>query len=181
MELTGKNALIIAGPDFEDRELFYPFYRLLEAGATVKIAGLGEKTYKGKFGIPVEVNGSCEQFVKDGWDAVIIPGGWAPDKIRANQAALDIVRKAAKEGAVIGAICHAGWVLASADVIRGKTVTSYKNIQDDMTNAGANWVDREVVVDGNIVTSRTPSDLPAFCRELVNAVKTAKIPAGAKT
>lgn len=175
MELAGKNVLIFVGPDFEDRELFYPHYRFLEAGAIVKIAGLGEKTYKGKYGIPVTVDGNCEDFVSQKWDAVIVPGGWAPDKIRANQAALEIVRKASKEGAVIGAICHGGWVLASADVVNGKTVTSYKNISDDLKNAGAKWVDQEVVVDGGLVTSRTPADLPAFCREAIKAMKATKV------
>src|SRR6516165_7690820 len=87
MELSGKRVLIFAGPDFEDRELFYPLYRFLEAGATVKVAGLGEKTYKGKYGLPIEVDGICADFVKESWDAVVIPGGWAPDKIRANNEA----------------------------------------------------------------------------------------------
>ena len=175
MDLSGKQVLIFAGPDFEDRELFYPLYRFQEAGATVKVAGIGEKSYKGKYGIPIEVNGQCQDFVKDHFDVVLVPGGWAPDKIRANDAALEIVRKAAKDGAIIGAICHAGWVLASADVIRGKKVTSYKNIKHDMINAGADWVDQEVVVDGNIITSRTPADLPAYCRELITATKNAKV------
>src|ERR1700735_678268 len=118
MELSGKKVLILAGPDFEDRELFYPLYRMQEAGASVKIAGIGEKTYKGKYGVPVEVDGSTKDFVKQNWDAVFIPGGWAPDKIRANEAALEIVRKTMKSGGVVAAICHAGWVLSSADVVR---------------------------------------------------------------
>ncbi|HEY9678332.1 MAG TPA: type 1 glutamine amidotransferase domain-containing protein [Drouetiella sp.] len=175
MELTGKNVLIFIGPDYEDRELFYPYYRFLEAGATVKIGGLGEKTYKGKYGVPMNVDGNCEDFVSQKWDAVVVPGGWAPDKIRANKAALEIVKKTVSQGAVVGAICHGGWVLASADVVRGKKVTSYKNISDDLIHAGAKWVDEEVVVDGGLVTSRTPADLPAFCREMVNAMKLAKV------
>jgi protease I len=170
MDLKGKKVLIIAGPDFEDRELFYPQLRLLEAGANVVIAGIGEKTYKGKYGIPINVDGQCEEFVKDSFDAVIIPGGWAPDKIRANKAAIEIVKRACASKAVVAAICHGGWVLASADVIRGKKVTSYKNIQDDLINAGAEWLDAEVVVDGGIITSRTPADLPAFGREIIKTL-----------
>lgn len=177
MELAGKKVLIFAGPDFEDRELFYPLYRFREAGATVKIAGLGEKTYKGKYGVPVEVDGVCADFVKDTWDAVVIPGGWAPDKIRGNHEALEIVRKTAKNGNVVAAICHGGWVLASADVVKGKTVTSYINIKDDLIHAGAIWVDKEVVVDSGLVTSRKPDDLPAFCREAIKLMQKTKVPA----
>ena len=175
MELVGKRILILAGPDFEDRELFYPLYRMQEAGATVKIAGLGEKTYKGKYGVPIEVDGAATDFLSENWDAVFIPGGWAPDKIRADQAAIEIVRKASKQGAVIAAICHAGWVLASADIVRDKTVTSFINIKDDLIHAGAKWVDKEVVVDGNLVTSRKPADLPAFCREVIKLLAKTKV------
>ena len=177
MELKDKQVLIFAGPDFEDRELFYPLYRFLEAGAIVKIAGLGERTYKGKYGVPVEVDGSCEDFAKQSWDIVLAPGGWAPDKIRMNSAALEIVRKTLKEGGVAAAICHGGWVLASADVVKGKKVTSYKAIKDDLIHAGAQWSDQEVVVDGGIVTSRMPSDLPAFCREIIKVASKTKVPA----
>jgi protease I len=177
MELRGKQVLILAGPDFEDRELFYPLYRFQEAGATVKVAGIGERNYKGKYGVPIEVDGSAEEFQSKNWDAVIIPGGWAPDKIRANQAALAIVQKAMKQGNVVAAICHAGWVLTSADVVKGKTVTSFENIKHDLIHAGATWVDKEVVVDGNLVTSRKPADLPAFCRETLKLLQKAKVPA----
>ena len=175
MELNGKKALIIAGPAYEDRELFYPYYRYLEAGATVKVAGIGEKTYTGKYGVPVEVDGQCEEYLNEKWDLVVIPGGWAPDKIRANQAALDIVKKAVKNNALVASICHGPWVLASAGVVKGKKVTSYKNIKDDLVNAGANWVDEEVVVDENIITSRTPADLPAFCRATIKQLELLKV------
>ncbi|CAM6000449.1 unnamed protein product [Sphagnum balticum] len=176
MELSGKHILILAGPDFEDRELFYPFYRFQEAGATVRVAGIGEKTYKGKYGLSIDVDGQCEDYVGKHFDLVLIPGGWAPDKIRGNEMALDIVRKASREAAV-AAICHAGWVLASADVVGGKTLTSYGNIKDDLINAGAQWVDQEVVVDGNLITSRKPDDLPAFCREIIKLLASTKVPA----
>lgn len=174
MELQGKNVLIIAGPDFEDRELFYPYYRFLEAGATVRIAGLGEKTYKGKYGVPIDVDGNCQEYAKQRWDLVVVPGGWAPDKIRVNDSALEIVRNTIKAGGIVAAICHGPWVLASAGVVNNKKVTSYKGIKDDLTNAGAKWVDQEVVIDGGVVTSRTPADLPAFCRETLKQMQLAK-------
>lgn len=178
MELKGKKVLIIAGPDFEDRELFYPQLRLTEAGATVKIAGIGERSYKGKYGLPVEVHAQCEELAfKETFDCVIIPGGWAPDKIRANNAALEIVRHTMKQGGVVASICHGPWVLASAEVLRGKKVTSYKNIKDDLVHAGAHWSDEEVVVDGNLVTSRTPADLPAFCREIIRVMSRSAVTA----
>lgn len=177
MELKGKKVLIFAGPDFEDRELFYPMYRFQEAGADVKVAGLGEKTYKGKYGLPVEVDGRCEDFLSQTWDIVVVPGGWAPDKIRMNEAALDIVRNTVKNRGVVSAICHGGWVLASADVVNGKKVTSYSAIKHDLIHAGADWVDREVVEHDGIVTSRTPADLPAFCREIIRVATKGKVTA----
>jgi protease I len=177
MELNGKKVLILAGPDFEDRELFYPLYRLQEAGATVKVAGLGEKIYKGKYGVPIEVDGNTQNFVKENWHAVIIPGGWAPDKIRADQEALEIVSQATKKSNIVAAICHGLWVLASANVLQGKTVTSFVNIKDDLIHAGARWIDQEVVIDGNLITSRKPSDLPAFCREIIKLLAKVKIAA----
>ena len=180
MDLKDKKVLIFAGPDFEDRELFYPLYRFREEGATVKVAGLpNESVHTGKYGIPVTVDGDYGFFVNEHWDCIVVAGGWAPDKVRMNHCALEIVRKTLEAGGVASAICHGGWVLASADVIRNRTLTSYKAIKDDMTNAGANWVDEEVVVDnsskGTVVTSRTPDDLPAFCKTLVGLM--AKTPA----
>jgi protease I len=170
LPLNGKRVLLIVGPDFEDREVFYPQLRMQEAGAQVTIAGIGEKTYTGKYGLPITVDGNTEQYANEAWDAVIIPGGWAPDKIRMNEAALNIVRSADKRGAVVAAICHGGWVLASAEVVSGRKVTSFKAIKDDLIHAGGQWSDAEVVVDKNLVTSRTPADLPAFCREMIGVL-----------
>ena len=177
MELKGKNVLIFAGPAYEDRELFYPLYRFQEAGATVKVAGIGEKRYEGKYGVPVDVDGQAEDFKGTKWDIVVVPGGWAPDKIRMNEAALAIVRDTLKAGNIVAAICHGPWVLASAGVVNGRTVTSYKAIKDDLTHAGAKWVDREVVEDGGIITSRTPADLPAFCGEIIRVAQGSKVTA----
>lgn len=177
MEFKGKKVLIFAGPEFEDSELMYPYYRFQEGGAEVKVAGLGEKEYKGKKGITVETDGQYEDFVNQAFDLVVIPGGWLPDKVRMNAAALEIVRKACKSGSIVAAICHAGSVLASADVVNGKKVTSYRSVKDDLVHAGAKWEDAEVVVDGNIVTSRTPADLPAFCREIGKLLTRTAVPA----
>lgn len=175
MELTGKRILLFAGPDFEDREMLYPYYRFQEAGAQVTVAGLGERSYKGKCGVPIECDGTYADCVNEAFDALIIPGGWAPDKIRMDDSALAIVRKAVQRGAVVGAICHAGWVLTSADVVRGREVTSYIAIKDDLIHAGAHWVDEAVVVDGALVTSRKPDDLPAFCKAIIQLM--AQVPA----
>jgi len=175
MLLKGKKALIVAGPDFEDRELFYPYYRLLEEGVEVKIAGIGDRQYKGKYGVPIEVDGQCEEFTGEVFDAVIIPGGWAPDKIRANEAALEIVADTFKKGGVVSAICHGPWVLASAEILNGRKVTSYKNIRHDLIHAGAAWSDAEVVVDGNLITSRTPADLPAFMTAIVKQMQLTRV------
>lgn len=172
--LNDKQVIIMIGPGFEDREVFYPLYRLVEAGAKVTLAGLGETTYTGKYGIPLDMDGNFDQFENNSWDAVIIPGGWAPDKIRMSSAALNIVRYAHKRGDVIAAICHGGWVLASAEVVENRQVTSFKAIRDDMIHAGAKWVDEPVVVDGNLVTSRMPSDLPYFCREIITLMSKVK-------
>lgn len=167
-ELAGKRVLVLAGPGFEDAELLYPYYRLLEAGAEVKIAGLGDAVYKGKHGYPVTVDANVEDVVVGHWDGVVIPGGHAPDKLRMSEAVKTIVGKAMAAGNVVAAICHAGSVLVSAGVLADKKVTSYRSIKEDLQNAGATWVDDSVVVDGGLITSRTPADLPAFCRAIVN-------------
>lgn len=167
LPLASQRVLLFAGPDFEDAELIVPYYRLLEAGAEVKVAGLGDRVYKGKHGYPMPTDGTAEDFVVGHWDMVVIPGGWAPDKLRMNEAVLTIVRHAVERGCPVGAICHGGWVLASANVIKGRRVTGYRAIRDDMVNAGGLWEDSDVVVDGPIITSRTPADLPAFCRALI--------------
>lgn len=167
--LTGKTILLPLGPDFEDREVVYPLYRLREEGATVVLAGIGEAQYKGKYGIPLAVEAQCDDVVNQHWDAVIVPGGWAPDKMRMNQGLLAIVRRvAAQPRGVVAAICHGGWVLTSADVVRGRKVTSYIAIKDDMVHAGGHWEDAEVVVDEPLVTSRKPDDLPAFCKAIIH-------------
>jgi protease I len=152
-------------------ELWVPYYRMKEEGAEVKVVGSkGAQSYPSKHGYPVTVDVQAESVSAVEFDAVIIPGGYAPDLMRRSPAMVKLVREAFQHGKVVAAICHAGWMLASARVLEGKTATSFFAIKDDVINAGATWVDQEVVVDGNLITSRKPDDLPAFCREIVNAL-----------
>jgi deglycase len=168
--LEGKKVLILAGPEYEDMELQYPRYRLAEAGAQVTIAGIGEKTYFGKKGVPVDVDTQVTDVRSGDFDALVIPGGYAPDKIRRVPEALDIVREMNDQGKTIGFICHAGWVPISAGVLKGRRVTCVSAIKDDVVNAGAEYVNEPVVVDGNFVTSRTPEDLPVWLPALIDRI-----------
>jgi protease I len=171
MSLKGKRIAILAENLYQEMELWVPYYRLKEEGAEVKVVGAGGATsYASKHGYPVNVDAQADAVSAVEFDAVIVPGGYAPDMMRRHEAMVRLVREAAQHGKVVAAICHAGWMLASADVVRGKEVTSFFSIKDDMVNAGARWVDRDVVVDGTLITSRRPDDLPAFCREIVRAL-----------
>jgi protease I len=171
MTLKGKRVAILAENVYQEMELWVPYYRLKEEGADVKIVGAdGAKSYTSKHGYPVNVDVQVDAVSAADFDAVIVPGGYAPDMMRRHEAMVRLVREAAQKGKVVAAICHAGWMLASAGIIKGKKVTSFFSIKDDMINAGAKWVDEEVVVDGPIITSRKPDDLPAFCREIVHAL-----------
>lgn len=174
MGLQGKRIAILAENLYQEMELWVPYYRLKEEGATVRIIGTGTaKTYTSKNGYPVNVDEPADEVKGTDFDAVVIPGGYAPDLMRRSAAMVRLVRDAFDAGKVVAAICHAGWVLCSAGVLRGKTATGFFSIKDDMVNAGARFVDQEVVVDGNLITSRKPDDLPAFCRELVAALEKA--------
>jgi len=171
MSLGGKRIAILAEADFEDLELWYPAIRMREAGAEVVIVGSGSsETYKGKHGLPVEVDIPIEQAKIEDFDAVIVPGGWAPDRLRRYPAILAFVKSLFEAGKVVAAICHAAWVPISAGILKGKTMTCVAAIKDDCINAGATYVDQAVVVDGNLITSRTPPDLPDFCREIIKAL-----------
>ncbi len=171
MKLKGKRIAILAEDLYQELELWYPLLRFREEGAEVVVVGSGSsKVHTGKYGYPVQVDKSAKDVKADQFDAVIIPGGYAPDRMRRHPAMVSLVRDAAQKGKVVAAICHAGWMLASAEVIRGKTVTAFFAIKDDLVHAGANFVDQEVAVDGNLITSRKPEDLPAFCRAILNAL-----------
>jgi protease I len=171
MSLRGKKVAVLVEKAYEDLELWYPYYRLKEAGAEVHLVGPeGGETYPSKHGYPAKAEKGAGSVHARDVDAVVIPGGYAPDHMRRSQALVALVREAAQGGKVVAAICHAGWMLCSADVIRGKRVTSFDAIKDDMKNAGGHWIDEEVVRDGNLITSRKPADLPAFMRAVVEAL-----------
>ncbi|MFO8064276.1 MAG: type 1 glutamine amidotransferase domain-containing protein [Spirochaetota bacterium] len=171
MDLKGKSVLTLVHYDYDDLEFWYPKLRLEEEGANVEVAGeKATTTYTGKKGIPAmsEIDfGSADPAT---YDALVIPGGWAPDKIRRFDEVLSIVKTMNAQGKIIGIICHAGWVLVSAGVLEGKRVTSTPGIKDDMMNAGATWVNEPVVVDGNLVSSRRPPDLPGYMRAFIEQV-----------
>jgi protease I len=172
MELKGKRVAVLAENMYQELELWYPLLRFREAGAEAFVVGTGSAdTYTSKVGYPVEVDVKAEDVSSDDIDAVIIPGGYAPDLMRRYPAMVSLVREAFLQGKVVAAICHAGWMLASADVLKGKKATCFFAIKDDLVNAGAIYVDAEVVRDGNLVTSRMPSDLPAFCRTIIEALQ----------
>ncbi len=167
------NLIVILVEDgFRDEELIYPYYRFKEAGYTVKIVGPEkQRQYKGKFGLPVQSDLTPSEVKTNEVAVVIIPGGFAPDKMRINKEMVKLVKDANSKCKIIGAICHGGWMLVEANIIRGKNVTGYKAIATDLINAGGNYIDKEVVVDDNIVTSRIPDDLPAFCRDILELLK----------
>jgi len=172
MELKGKSVAVLAADLYNEYELIYPYYRLLEAGARVLVVGAGDaKSYKSKVGLPVSVDAAVDEVSVDDFDGVVIPGGFAPDFMRRTPAMVEFVRQMHLGGKVVAAICHAGWMLASAEILQGRTVTSFFAIKPDMVHAGANWIDEECVVDGKLITARTPADLPAFMRAVVAALK----------
>jgi protease I len=170
MRLLGKKVLCFVEAEFEDLELWYPVLRLREEGAEVHIAGPRKEVYKGKYGVPVQADLSLDEVDPDAYDGILVPGGWAPDKLRRYPKVLETIRRAHEAGKPIGQICHAGWVLISAKILSGKRVTSTPGIRDDMENAGAIWVDEPVVVDGNIVSSRRPPDLPAYAKAFADVL-----------
>jgi protease I len=167
-KLEGRNILLFAEDLYEDLELWYPYYRLIEEGAKATIASPEIKQYRGKNGYPLKPDITVDQVTVDSFDILVIPGGYAPDKLRRYEKVLQLTREFHSAGKVIAFICHAGWVPISAGILKGKNVTAFRAIKDDIVNAGAIYHDKDVVVDGNLITSRTPADLPAFCRAIID-------------
>lgn len=169
-QLEGKKIAILIEQTYEDLEAWYPYLRLKEAGAETFFVASEKKEYTGKHGYPVIPQFSIDQVSNREFDAIVIPGGFAPDYMRRVPAMVELVKRIYDEKKVVAAICHGGWMLVSAGILKGKTATSFFAIKDDMVNAGAEWVDEEVVRDGNVITSRKPEDLPIFCRTIIETL-----------
>jgi protease I len=172
MRLQGKKVAYFVELEFEDLEFWVPRMRLEEEGAQVTVIGTGsQKEYRGKHGLTATPDTTADKVSAADFDAVVVPGGWAPDKLRRYPAVLKIVREADQAGKIVGSICHAGLVLVSAGVIKpGHKATGSVGIKDDLVNAGAQWVDESAFRDGNQVWGRVVADIPNFCRELVDAI-----------
>ena len=172
MSLSGKRVLIFAANYYEELELWYPKIRLEEEGASTIVAGVGDKTYHGKRGsYPVTVDAQVDELAAKEFDGLVIPGGYAPDTLRRSAKVLSLTREIFEAGKPVAFICHAGWVPISAGILRGRRGTSVGAIRDDLVNAGMRWEDSAVVVDGNLISSRTPADLPAFMKALIAALQ----------
>lgn len=170
-DFTKKRVAVLVEKLYEDLELWYPVLRLREAGCSVKIVGpKAHETYASKHGYPCRADTSAADVTADDFDAIVIPGGYSPDHMRRHKAMVDLVTTAAAKGKVLAAICHGPWMLCSAKCLQGKKVTGYFSIRDDVENAGGIWQDAACVVDGNLVTSRTPDDLPAFMQGIFAAM-----------
>lgn len=171
MSLVGKRVAVLVEQQYQEMEVWYPVYRLREAGCFVELVGPeAGKTYASKLGYPAKATMSAADAKADQFAAVVIPGGFAPDYIRRSPAMLALVRDAHAQGKPVAAICHGPWVLCSTPALKGRKATCFHSIKDDVTNAGGTYVDQEVVIDGNVITSRTPEDLPAFVVALMEVM-----------
>ena len=168
MSLNGVRVALLIEDEYQILEGWYPLLRLQEAGAEVKVIGSGVKdSYDSKEHYPMPVDAAAADVRAEDFDAVIVPGGFAPDNMRLHPAMVDLVREVYQAGKLTAAICHGGWMLVSAGAVKGRKATGYRPIKDDVVNAGGEWVDQPVVEDGNVITARTPVDLPLFGAALV--------------
>ena len=166
-----KKIAVLVEDHYEDLELHYPYIRLKEAGFRVDLIGTEKGVeYKSKHGYPIISDYASQQINAGDYDAVVIPGGYSPDMMRRCKATVDFVREMDAKGKIVAAICHGPWMMASACKLKGKTVTSFFSIKDDLVNAGATYVDKEVVISDNLITSRMPQDLIAFSMAIIKAL-----------
>jgi protease I len=171
MQLSGKKVLIFVDNGYQEMEVWYPLFRFQEAGAEVITVGAKEgETYKSKLGYPCKAKLSYQDVQPVDYNGVIIPGGYAPDHIRRYVRANQVVHEFNREEKLVASICHGAWVLCSAGILKGRRATCFVSIKDDVMNAGASYDDKEVIVDKNLVTSRKPEDLPAFCRACIEVL-----------
>jgi len=167
-----KKVAVLVEDAYQVLEVWYPYFRLREEGVETVLVGSGTKReYKSKEGYPAREELSIKKAKADDFSGVVIPGGYAPDILRRYQEVNKFVRDLYRKKRVVAAICHGGWVLVSAGILKGRRVTGFFAIKDDLLNAGAVFMDKEVVVDGNLITARNPYDLPAFCREMIKSLK----------
>jgi protease I len=175
MELQGKRAAVLIEQQYQELEVWYPVYRLREAGCKVTLVGPeAGQSYPSKLGYPAKSDRAARDVSADDFDLLVIPGGFAPDYLRRDEAILRLVGAMAEQGKPVAAICHGPWVLCSTQALKGRKATCFFAIKDDVSNAGASYVDAEVVRDGNLITSRKPDDLPAFMQAIIQAVREAK-------
>ncbi len=175
MELKGIRAAVLVEQMYQEMEVWYPIYRLREAGCKVTIVGPeAGKEYPSKLGYPVKAEKAAKDVKADDFDLLVIPGGYAPDHLRRHEAMIRLTSDMCEQGKVVAAICHGPWMLCSTQALKGKKATCFFAIKDDLINAGANYVDAEVIRDGNIITSRKPDDLPAFLQTIIQAVRERK-------
>ena len=179
-ELDGKRAAVLVEQQYQEMEVWYPVYRLREAGCKVTLVGPeAGHTYPSKTGYPAKSDKAARDVSANDFDLLVIPGGFAPDFLRRHEAVLRLASDMAEQGKIVAAICHGPWVLCSTQALKGKRATCFFAIKDDVSNAGARYVDEEVVRDGNLITSRKPDDLPSFMQAIIQAVRETK-PATAK-
>jgi protease I len=172
MELKGTRAAVLVEQMYQELEVWYPVYRLREAGCKVTLVGPeAGQTYPSKLGYPVKSDKAARDVRADEFDILVIPGGYAPDHMRRCKPMIDLVSSMAEQGKVVAAICHGPWMLCSTQALKGRKATCFFAIKDDVINAGATYVDAEVIRDGNLITSRKPDDLPAFMQATMAAVR----------
>lgn len=171
MRLQGKKIAIMLDQQYQELEVWYPYYRLKEEGAEVALVGpKAGATYESKLGYPCVSTAAARDVRGGDFDAVLMPGGWCPDFMRRDESMIEFVRQAAAADIVLAAICHGGWMLCCTNALRGRRATSFLAIRHDMMNAGCRWVDEECVVDGKLITARKPDDLPAWTRAIIDAL-----------